>query len=366
MSEEKLPYVHGFVDSRGKWRREFRRKGFPKVTLKGKPHSAEFQEHYQALLSQSAPKKSKAKDGTVDAELLAYLRDDAFTGALAKDTQVSWRRILERFADHLTPIGRRRYGDNAIASLGEKQVRDFIAGKTPNAQRTALKAVRAFVRFAMSRGEITTDPTKYIQAAKRAKSSGHMTWLEPQIAQYRERWALGTMARLALELLLNIAARRYDAHQIGSQHVRVGKLVWRPHKTLRSTGKQLSIRITAECQAALDAIPDGTRADGVLTFIVGENGKPFGSAASFGVRFAKWCRHAGLKPVLCDDGRVRSYRAHGLRKAALRALAHAGATGVELMSVSGHSSLAQVQAYIDEVDQEKAADAAISKLENRN
>jgi integrase len=191
-----------------------------------------------------------------------------------------------------------------------------------------------------------------------------MTWLEPQIAQYRERWALGTMARLALELLLNIAARRFDAHQIGSQHVRGGKIVWRPHKTLRSTGKQLSVKIMAELQAALDAIPEGTRADGVLTFIVGENGKPFGTAASFGVRFSKWCRQAGLKPVLCDDGRVRSYRAHGLRKAALRALAHAGATGVELKAVSGHSSLAQLQAYIDEVDEEKAADAAISKLEN--
>jgi hypothetical protein len=43
------------------------------------------------------------------------------------------------------------------------------------------------------------------------------------------------------------------------------------------------------------------------------------------------------------SGRTRNYRAHGLRKAALRALAHAGATGVELMAVSGHSSLDQVQ-----------------------
>ena len=39
------------------------------------------------------------------------------------------------------------------------------------------------------------------------------------------------------------------------------------------------------------------------------------------------CSHgiaAGLKPVLCDDGRLRSFRAHGLRKAACKALAHAG------------------------------------------
>ncbi len=73
---------------------------------------------------------------------------------------------------------------------------------------------------------------------------------------------------------------------------------------------------------------------------------------------------ADLKPVLCDDGRTRNYRAHGLRKAALRALAHAGATGVELMAISGHSSLDQVQVYINEVEQERAADAAMTKLEN--
>jgi integrase/recombinase XerD len=51
-----------------------------------------------------------------------------------------------------------------------------------------------------------------------------------------------------------------------------------------------------------------------------------------------------------------------LRKAALRTLAHAGATGVELMAVSGHSSLDQVQEYLNEVDQERAADAAMTKL----
>jgi hypothetical protein len=47
-------------------------------------------------------------------------------------------------------------------------------------------------------------------------------------------------------------------------------------------------------------------------------------------------------------------------------LAHAGATGVELMAVSGHSSLKQVQEYIDEVDQERAAEAAMAKLASKS
>jgi integrase/recombinase XerD len=151
---------------------------------------------------------------------------------------------------------------------------------------------------------------------------------------------------------------------MGDQHITDGKLCWRPHKTLRTTGKLLKIRILPELQMAFDSLPKQARADGVLTFLVSDYGRPFASAAAFGNKFADWCNAAGLKPVLCGDGKIRNYRAHGLRKAALRILAHNGATGVELMSESGHSSLDQLQEYLNEVDQEHLADAAMVKLSN--
>jgi integrase len=203
------------------------------------------------------------------------------------------------------------------------------------------------------------DPSEGLKPLKGPKSAGHMTWLEPQVAMYREHHKLGTVARLALELLLNIAARRHDAHALGDQHISDGRLCWRPHKTLRSTGKMLKVKIIPQFQAALDATP---RSKSVLNFLVNDYGRPFASAAAFGNKFADWCRDAKLKPVLCDDGRTRNYRAHGLRKAALRSLAHAGCSGSEMMQVSGHSSLAQLQEYLDEVDQEHQADAAMGKL----
>jgi integrase len=78
--------------------------------------------------------------------------------------------------------------------------------------------------------------------------------------------------------------------------------------------------------------------------------------------FAQWCKQARLEPVRCADGLTRTYRGHGLRKAALRILAHRGATAVELQAISGHSSLAQLQEYLNEVEQERAADAALAKL----
>jgi integrase len=159
--------------------------------------------------------------------------------------------------------------------------------------------------------------------------------------------------------MLNIGARRHDAHVLGDQHIRDRRICWRPHKTLRTTGKLLKVKILPEFQAALDAIE---RPAGVLNFLATDRGKPFASAAAFGNKFADWCLAAGLKPVLCDDGKMRSYRAHGLRKAALVAYAHAGATDRELMELSGHSDPRQLRQYLQEVDQETMADSAVDKL----
>ena len=368
----KLRFVHSFFYY-GKMRHLFRRKGFPKKTLKGKPGSPEFMDHYHALLEQSggAPIGTLGRTaGSIDALAIAWYQHSDFKEGLAKATQAAWRPIFDHFRQHTTPNGR-RYGQNSVRTLPRKAVVDFLdSGRTINAKRSALKAIRAFIRFAISRCELEKDPTADIKISQKAgpKSAGHLTWLEPQVEQYRARHPLGTMARLAIELLLNIAARREDAHSLGQQHIKVDdggvrRLTWRPHKTIRSTGRLLSIPIMSELQDALDAIPDTMRADGVLTFIVNDHGKPFASGAAFGNRFAGWCDQAGLTSVLCDDERTRNYRAHGLRKTAMRAAAHAGCTGVELMALGGHSSLKQVQEYIDEVDQERAADAVTTKLE---
>jgi hypothetical protein len=87
------------------------------------------------------------------------------------------------------------------------------------------------------------------------RSQSDPTWDDERIAVYRQRHPLGTMARLAIELTLNIAARRHDIHLIGRQHLRDGFLTWRPHKTHRTTNKVLTVRVMPELAAALDAMP---------------------------------------------------------------------------------------------------------------
>jgi integrase/recombinase XerD len=260
---------------------------------------------------------------------------------------------LERF--------RAEHGDKRVVTLEHRHVIRLLEEKKPHAQKNWLKTLRGLMQFAIAEGYRPNDPTANVKVAK-VKSRGHMTWGDEQIALYRKRHPVGSTARLAIELLLNVAARRGDVHKLGSQHRKDGKLSWRPGKTLRSTGKMLTIKILPELQRALDAMP---QSESSLAFLLNDYRRPFASAAAFGNKFADWCLAAGLKPVLCDDGKIRSYRAHGLRKAACKALAHAGCTGPEIMAVSGHSTLSQVQVYIDDVDQERMATTALEKLTTR-
>jgi integrase len=352
MATIRLKHVNSFYDRHGKRRHLVRVPGHKAKTLPGTPGSEEFMAAYHAALSLGRIEigLSRTKSGTFDALIVEYYKSKVFTDGFAAETQRMRRAILERWrADH---------GTKRVAHLQPIHVRKFLEQKKPYAQKNWLKTLRGLMLFAVAQNYRADDPTKDLRSMRVAKSWGHMTWEHPEIEAYRNTHALGTVARLAIELMLNIAARRGDAWELGPQHIKNGKLVWRPNKTKRSTGKLLSIPILPEFAAALDAMPAMKDA----AFLVTDYGRRFKSAAAFGNKFADWCRQAGLKPVKCDDGKVRSYRAHGLRKAALMALVRARCDTWEIMAVSGHSTLSQVQVYIDEFNREQKAEDAMNKL----
>jgi integrase/recombinase XerD len=64
---------------------------------------------------------------------------------------------------------------------------------------------------------------------------------------------------------------------------------------------------------------------------------------------------AGLQPGECDDGKIRNFRAHGLRKAALYTLYKLGGTVAQLQALGGHGSIAELQKYIQEIEQDERA-----------
>jgi intergrase/recombinase len=163
----------------------------------------------------------------VNAGLVSYYQSTAFTKGLAASTQINRRGILEGF--------RENHGDKRLALMHTQALQAIVNGKTPIAQRNFIKAMRGFVDHCLSIGMIKVDPLPAIKLAKTKKSRGFHTWTEDEIAQYKERHAPGTKARLALEILLNTGHARCDITRMGRQHVKGGKLSMRRQKTVFSS-----------------------------------------------------------------------------------------------------------------------------------
>jgi integrase len=157
---------------------------------------------------------------------------------------------------------------------------------------------------------------------------------------------MGTRARLALALLLYTGQRRSDVVRLGRQHIRDGRLVFTQEKNKTRNPVRLEIPILPDLQRIIDAGPIGD-----LTFLVTEFNGPF-TAAGFGNKMRDWCNQAGLPH--CS--------AHGLRKAAAACLAETGATEHEIMAVTGHRTLKEVDRYTRTARQKVLADSAMRKL----
>jgi integrase len=100
-------------------------------------------------------------------------------------------------------------------------------------------------------------------------------------------------------------------------------------------------------RTAIEAKPSGH-----LTFLATAFGKAR-TANGFSTWFRGCCNAAGL---------ANGTSAHGLRKAACRRLAEAGCSAKEIMAISGHASLHEVELYTKAVDQEHMARAAMKRL----
>jgi integrase len=328
-------YVHSFIDDRygkAKARYYFRRRGFKQVPLPGMPGSPEFEQAYASAMA-GAPSPStvgakRIRAGTIDALVIAYFNSPAFL-ALSASTQATYRGILEAFT--------REHGAKPLAPLTCKHLEAMLARKmaTPAAANHWLRLVKTLMRFAVREGLRGDDPARDIDYIRR-KSSGFATWSEDEIAQFEAHHPIGSKARLALALLLYTAQRRSDVVKMGRQHVRGGVV----HVRQQKTGTMLAIPVHPALQAVLDATPSEH-----LTFLTTAYGKPF-TAAGFGNWFREQCDAAGL-PKHCA--------AHGLRKAACRRLAEAGCSANVIASISGHTTLREVERYTKAADQERMA-----------
>jgi integrase len=240
-----------------------------------------------------------------------------------------------------------RHGDKPVVLMQGRHVRklrDELADR-PGAARNRLKALRALFRWAIEADEAPHDPTRDVKATPYA-TSGYHTWTLDEVEAFEERHPIGSKARLAMAILLYTTCRREDAVRLGPQHIRNGRLRYRQAKNEHRNPIDCDIPVHPDLAEIIVATPSTH-----LTFLVTEQGRPF-TPAGFGNKFRDWCDQANLPH--CS--------AHGLRKAAAARLAERGATAHEIMAVTGHQSLEEVERYTRAARKAQLADSAMSKL----
>lgn len=326
--------------------------GVKRTRLPGLPWSDEFMTALTAARETKGGKPApRVKAGSFSFACVAYYNSEEFK-ALGASTQEVYRNIAEKF--------REESADKSAATFTKADVKRWLRNRSANAAYNFLKVLRGIVRAAIENGLRDDDPTEGLKARPK-DGEGFLTWSRAAIAQYEARHPIGTKARLAMSLLLFTGVRRSDVVQLGRQFERMidGRevLQFKPQKTRRKKPKrELTLPILPDLREAIDACPSGH-----LTYLVTEFGKPF-AAAGFGNKFAEWCEEAGLPAVLGDDGKLRNYRAHGLRKGGATIAAERGATLNQLMAIYGWETAKEAVHYTKQADRTRLAVAAMPAL----
>lgn len=340
MTRIRLKYVHAFRDRLGTARYYFRRAGFKTIPLPGLPGSEEFMGAYRLALGNIPAVEvgaTRTLPGTVNAAIVGYYSSGQYR-KLRPITKAGYRRILESF--------RVKHGDKRIALMERKHVKMLLDEKadTPEAARNLLRTLRVLLNHAVEMGMRIDNPALGIRLGRR-KGDGYHTWTEQEIAQFEVCHPIGSRARLALALGIYSGQRRTDVVALGPRHIRDGVL----YVTQSKTGAQLAIPVHPDLAAIIEATPIPI----TNTFLMTSFGRPF-TSHGFGAWFRARCDEAGLRPECAF---------HGLRKAACRRLAEAGASANVIAAISGHKSLSQVEHYTKQADQARLARTAVNLLQ---
>lgn len=256
---------------------------------------------------------------------------------LQPNTRAVYRAELERF--------RAKYGKKDATKAAAADLDRILAkmADTPSAANNLRKRLKMLFRLAVKLRWRTDNPADFTDRFK--ETGGYHTWTDAEIEQYRAHHPYGTKARLAMELALNVAARRCNVATLSRDQLIDGCF----HVQHAKGNNAVIVPAMPETLEAIRAMP----VQGLDVFLLTAHGKPF-SVAGLGNAFKDWCREAGLPHCTM----------HGLRKAQSRRLAEAGATSLQGRAVTGHVKDSTFAYYAEKADRAKMAKGAIANLQS--
>lgn len=326
-----LPYAQPVKNRHGRIYWYYRRAG-RRVRLPGEPGSPEWMAVYWRERGDDdkrlAPRQGSTR--TVARLIQEYFRSPDFLD-LEPSTKRTYRSSLNELVDLV--------GEDPVADLRFRHVNKIIGDMAdrPAAANKMLKRMRTLFGLAVRLEWIDRDPSAGVRQFKTGEIH---TWTDDEIQQFRDRWKPGTRQRLAFTLQLCTGQRNSDV--VAMQWPRDGRI----QVTQEKTGARLWLPVPQELEDELDRHERKH-----LVILATEYGKPR-SAAGYGNWMREAIRSANL-PARCSP--------HGLRKAAAAHLADAGCSAHEIMAITGHRTLGEVERYTRAAQQEILARSAQAK-----
>jgi integrase len=306
--------------------------------LDGALGSPEFVASYRDAVAQRA----RPSAANLSALLDSYRDSEAFRGLAAKSAK--------DYARLLGAIGR-QFGDMPLKLIGARGARgDFLAWRDELARTSRRGADYAFAVFAralswaLDRGMIDANPLERHGRVYRA-SRAEKVWSD--VDEARLLACASAPIAVAFMLALWTGQRQGDVLRLGwsaydGQFIRLRQ---------SKTGVRVTIPVGAPLKALLDATP---RRSPVI--VTSSDSRPY-TSDGFRASWRKTCERAG----------VAGLTFHDLRGTAVTRLAVAGATEMEIATITGHA-VGDVKSILDSfyLNRDPAmAISAIGKLEKR-
>lgn len=324
----------------------FRRdKATPRIRLPNNPESPEFDAAYWAAYRGEKPKKIKLPrdyDTYSVGWLVAKYQASGVWLRQKLSTRKARARILDKFVQE--------HGKSPITILNKANIKAGLekrANKSANANEW-LQVMRNMLTWAVDDGIVANNPAKDVKFIKH-EGEGFTAWTMQDVTKFRKKYEIGTMPRLALEMLLYTGLRRSDLVKLSPAHLKDGLFTIRPMKTPK-------IVVTFPLHQDLKRIIDATiKTDDetitALSYIKTTYGKSF-SPEGFTNTFRKWAKSAGLE----------DFSPHGGRKLAATLLAEAGASEIQLMAAFGWTKSEMAQLYTKSANRAKMGVEAWQKM----
>ncbi|WP_428429480.1 site-specific integrase [Pararhizobium sp.] len=219
------------VDRHGNERFYIRLPGMPKyrmtsayLDLSGSITQA-FTDEYHRVLAGDRGEKVVAviqlEPGSVQWLIETYYRSKAFQSQ-APATQKDKKSVLSRYCENVGELPFKKIRKSDIEASQMKR------SATPGAADKLIKYLKALFNWAISSNLATFNPASGV--SKIHSSTGFHAWSEAELERFRSAYPTGSIARLAMELMVNLGVRRSDLVKLGWKNVVEGRIEFAPEK----------------------------------------------------------------------------------------------------------------------------------------